>query len=209
MADVELNLGAEKLRASGRSAAEIAAFLAGRGVEVTRMTASNYRRGRTVPPENVRTIFGDAPFYIPVDAWDLPPAAPAAPRMPASDVTATEGASDSPGPLGAPAAAQSDRSAATLAAQLLARIEGWRQAAEREGTASAAARFAALEGRAIERLAKLRGEATAPEGELVRSPQWAKLRGRILDVVAEHPPTARKLLAVLEQHGHPPATKGP
>ena len=205
MADGDVNLGASKLRDSGRSAAEIAAFLAGRGVEITRMTASNYRRGRTVPPENVRAVLVDAPFYIPTDAWDRPIAPSQAPEVDAATVPAT----DVGGRADDPPATRGDRSSATLAAELLTRIEGWRAQAEREGTPAAAARFAALEGRAIERLAKLRGEATAPEGELVRSPQWARLRAQILDVVAYHPETARRLLAVLEASGHSSATKGP
>jgi hypothetical protein len=211
----ELNRGAAKLRKSGRSAAEIAALLADRGVEVTRMTASNYRRGRTVPPENVRAIFAAAPFYIPITAWDRPaPAAPAlaVPKKAAPPrVIPKKTASVPPAAartLGGPAATRDTRSAATLAAELLTRIEAWREAAERDGTPAAAHRFAQLEGRAIERLAKLRGEAVGTEGELVRSPQWVRLRAEILSVVGEHPPTARKLLAVLEAHGHAPHPGG-
>jgi hypothetical protein len=201
----ELNRGAAKLRKSGQSAAEIATFLEDRGVEVTRMTASNYRRGRTVPPENVRAIFAAAPFYIPIAAWDRP--APAAPALVVPQKTASVPPASARKP-GGPAATRDTRSAATLAAELLTRIEAWREAAERDGTPAAAHRFAQLEGRAIERLAKLRGEAVGTEGELVRSPQWARLRAEILAVVGEHPPTARKLLAVLEAHGHAPHPGG-
>jgi hypothetical protein len=208
----ELNLGATKLRESGRSASAIAGFLAKRGVTVTRMTCSNWRSGKTVPPENARAVFAADPFYIPAAEWDraqTPANALAAASM-ASEPSAP--APGVPGPTsadsGANAPPSGDRSAATLAAELLARIEGWRAKAEAEGTAAAAARFAELEGRAIDRLAKLRGEATSPEGELARSPQWTRLRSAILAVVAEHPPTARKLLSVLAAHGQPVESKG-
>jgi hypothetical protein len=63
---------------------------------------------------------------------------------------------------------------------------------------AAAHRVALLEGRAIERRAKLRDKATAPEGELVRSPQWARLRSEILAALTAHPAALRAVLAVLE-----------
>lgn len=197
----DLNEGAVKLRASGKSAAEIAAFLARRGVNVTRQTASNWRAGKTLPPDEARAAFAGAPFRIPTVAWERPAKAP--------DGVMTGGSpSKPPGRPGGPTAGHGGpgdrRSAAELAAGLLARIEGFRARAEAEGTPAAAARLCALEGRAIERLAKLTGEGASPEGELVRSPQWARLRAEILGAVGKHPAAARDLLAALEAHGHAP-----
>jgi hypothetical protein len=50
MSTADLNSGASKLRASGRSTSELAGFLAGRGVEVSRMTCPNWRAGKTLAP---------------------------------------------------------------------------------------------------------------------------------------------------------------
>jgi hypothetical protein len=200
------NEGAERLKAHAKSLAEIVGYLAGRGVTVTRMTVSNWRSSKFAPPDEARDIFAEPPFNIPKADWD---------RAVGASAAGTEGLGEKPGanlrpvlavaPGGdagvAPGANEeppAEQSAAELAGDLLGRIRRLREAAEAEGTPAAKARILELEGKAVDRFARLTGQ-DVTELEIGRSPQWQRLKAEIFECLKGHPDAAKALAATMAE----------
>lgn len=187
-----MNQGAQKLRDLGWPLSRLRAELEGLGLQTTTVSISGWRSGKNVPTAPAREKMALAPFGIPADAWD----ADAGPEKPK-----TSPAKKPSKKLAAPAGGQLVN-AEVLARDYLEKIAQWRQAAEADGvTAAVKANYASLERQAIQLYAKVTGQAEATENQLVRSPQWQRLKTELLQALEAHPKAAKAVLSALQGFG--------
>jgi hypothetical protein len=218
-----MNRGALALSKTGLSLQAVRTLLAERGVTVSRQAIHRWRRGDASPSTEARAALGQAPLAIDPCAWDLlandaaPRLAQAAPvrvgrstgqtrsrprageavAAPPSAVTRTRQAPDS-SPAGG-VTVTTMRSAADLAEEQLAEIQVYRQQfRDSKLDIRAAALLADMEGKAIERYARLTGEVPSPETVLARSPAWQRLRDKVFGALERFPDATRAVLEVLE-----------
>lgn len=161
-----------------------------KGLEVSRPTLSRWRRGTHIPPERARAALLKA-FKIPVGEWDVvvapepaPPPAPVAPPAP---------------PPSAPDPDDEDddvTSAETLAEDHLQRCAQLRELAKEAATGDEKRKFLALEEKAIRLYASLSGQGEASNVQILRSAQWAKIKGLLVRVLEKHPAALAELEAV-------------
>lgn len=82
----------------------------------------------------------------------------------------------------------------------LLRVQASRQQAEAEGIADEVRKWSALEAKAIEQVAKLRGDLSpADESRLTQTPRWLALRAAIIDALRPYPDAREAVIARLRE----------
>lgn len=189
-----MNPGAKRLAALGLTCTEIVEKVAASGHQVSRMAASRWQTGKKLPAREAREALLKA-FGIPVEAWDggaraKPAPAPVVAPVPTPPPT--------PVPSMVPMQPPSDEpTAAELARDLLTRIQLYREQSEMTTLGVQAHRtLAEMEGKAIERYAKLTGQA-ATEREILSSPHFTKVLDEMFRVLEKFPDALRALRAAM------------
>lgn len=165
-------------------------MLGSMGFKVAPQAVGRWRSGKRAPVQAARDVMAKPPLSIPLEAWDseggergvlqaatmeirLPGPAPRGDPLASSGRYETTAGPPSPEEPAPP-------TAVALQKELLERIQDYRAEALARGRTIQAAALISHEQRAIAELAKLTGEAGAPESVLVKSPAWVKLRGELL-----------------------------
>ena len=159
----------------------------GKQVGLAKVTVRSHSIGEYLPrPEQQREYM--RVLGIPPAAWTRPPGAP---TRPAEDA-----------PPRPPAAPQSSSVGSSLdeAMAYLLRVQEARQQAEADGVPGDALKWAALEHKAIEQVAKLRGDLSpADETRLTQTPRWAAVRGCIIEALRPHPRAREDVIRALTE----------
>ncbi len=178
------NAGATKLASLGLSCAEVVERLKAAGFATSRISVSRWQNGKTKPEAEARTYIERA-FGIESTVWDG-----GAPPKPAPSAPATI-----PAPPAVPTS--TDPTASELARDLLTRIQLYREQFETTNLGVQGRKaLAEMEGKAIERYAKLSGQA-ATEREILSSPHFTKILDDIFAVLEKHPDAMLALRAAL------------
>jgi hypothetical protein len=192
------NQGSDALRAVGLSVEKMRVLLASNGFETTTKSLSGWRDGSNKPRSEARQAMLKV-WSVPLDTWDKPVGEGAAEPRPLP-VKASTPIPDAPPPPLDPEGGFEN--AEELAKDYLDRCRSWRTSTEgAEYTDAQRRHYAGLERQAIQLYAKVSGQAEATENQLVRSPQWARLKAEILRVLEQHPKAAKAVLLALQDYG--------
>jgi hypothetical protein len=191
-----MNAGAVQLSALEFSCSEVVAKLKTAGLTVSRMSVSGWQTGKKKPAPAARAAIAEA-LKIPVSAWDSdahPKAGTAAGRD--ADLVDDHTVAFAPTrPL--PTSSLADPTAADLAHDLMTRIQLFREQSEMSDLGIHARKMLAeMEGKAIERYAKLAGQSTS-ERDLLRSPFFTKVLDEMVAALEKFPDALRALRAAL------------
>jgi transcriptional regulator with XRE-family HTH domain len=170
--------GGRLLLAAGPSLREVA-----KRIRVAHQTVSTWPTTEARPGLDSRRKLASI-YGIPVSAWDVPPGGtPPTPR---------KSADDSEAPIG---------TSLDEAIAMLARCKAQRVEAEGGDDPSLVLKWAELERRALDTVAKLRGDLSpADETRLTQTPRWAAVRACIIEALRPHPAARKDVITALRQY---------
>lgn len=188
-----MNAGAAQLDALGLSLADVVDRLAMAGFTAHRPAVSRWRNGKRLPEASARKALQEV-FGIEPRAWDLPPGAEA-PEEATVSPEATQVATITGNTL----ATALDPTASELAKDLLGRIQVLREQSESTTLPlSARKQLAEMEGRAIERYAKLSGQA-ATERDILSSPHFTRVLDELMAALEPYPEALRAVRKAMSE----------